>query len=190
MTVTAGTLSVYGQADAIQKAQVRQGLTFANGGCDGATVVECGTLRPTTEDTQIATVQLTQPGTTLALVTVRELPQLAGTTIRCVPVQIDTPGAVASPDAPLRFRLLLAAGLVGAGETATQVAQTSPVQRQGTTAEPYVDLPDCGAGGNPTAAQPTCVSRASSVTETMTLGSGDVVLVISSLQNSRYRIGR
>jgi hypothetical protein len=29
-----------------------------------------------------------------------------------------------------------------------------------------------------------------SVSETAALGSGDVVLVVSSLQNSRYRIGR
>ena len=37
---------------------------------------------------------------------------------------------------------------------------------------------------------PACVARTPSVTETTDLGTGDVVIVITSLQNSRYRVSK
>lgn len=188
--VRSGRLSVEGDTGEVRTARVKQGQTFGNGGCgSGATPTTCAALRPTTDDPQQTTVELTQAGTSLATVTLTELAPPGGS-VRGAPVEVHAVGAQSAPSTPMRFRMLLDASLVGPGETAAQVAQTAPVYRQATPSQPYVLLPSCDATGNPTAARPTCVSRARSVNETAALGSGDVVLVVSSLQTSRYRIGR
>ena len=106
---------------------------------------------------------------------------------RGLPVRIETPSAQADVTAPLRFRILLDATLLSSGETAATFAATASVARQATTADPYVTLPDC-VNDLPTLAMPSCVARGLTVSETAALGTGDVVIVISSLLNSRYRI--
>lgn len=191
VAVLAGTLSILSErANQVRAARVQQGRTFGNGGCAGGGPAACKILRPFDADEQQTTVQLTASGTTLATVTIRELNLTAVAGQRGVPVQIDTPNASSSPDAPLRFRILLDRSLLDPDETPAQVASSSPVFRQATTADPYVALPDCDPlSGNPTLEQPSCVSRSLSGSETTTLGDGDVVIVVSSLQNSRYRVG-
>lgn len=189
--VRAGRLSIEGDAGEPRAALVQQGRSFANGGCaDGATPTTCATLRPTGADPQQTSVELTRTGTTLASVTLTELAPLTGTGHRGVPVEIHAPDALSAPTAPLRFRLLLDASLLSSTETADQVARNAPVFRQSAPGAAWVRLPSCGTSGNPTTSQPSCVSRALSRSETAALGSRDVVLVVSSLQNSRYRIGR
>ena len=176
--VRSGTLSITtASAGDVGQAQVKQGVTFGNVGRTG----------PQTADPQGATVQLSQPGTALVPVTLQELAPVAGVTNRGRPVRIETPGAQATPTAPLRFRLFFDRTLVRTGETAAGVAQNAPVYRMADGATSYVRLPGCTAAG-PSATQ-ACVSRSRSASETSALGNGDVVLVVESLQNSRYRVG-
>ena len=190
--VQSGTLTIVTPGIGIRKAKVRQGATLGNGGppaCDPvANPLSCHVAEPTADDQEVATVQLTKPGTTSSTVTIQEVsgvPTVPGQ--RGLPVRIETPSAQADVTAPLRFRILLDATLLQPGETAATFAATASVARQATTADPYVNLPDC-VNNLPTLAMPSCVARGLTVSETAALGTGDVVIVISSLLNSRYRI--
>lgn len=178
ITIRSGTLEITtATPSAASTASVKQGATFGNTGRLGATA----------EDPQTVSVALTQTGTALSPVTLQELPGEAVAGGRGVPVRIETPGAQASPTAPLQFRLQLDRTLLRAGETAAGVARTAPVLRRPDGAAGYTALPDCGPGGP--SASTACVQRTLSGNETAALANGDVVLVVESLQNSRYRVG-
>lgn len=159
-----------------RKAYVKQGATFGDGSKDGTTPGA----------PQAASVALPAVGTALVPVTVQQLRPVSGSL--GVHVRIETPGASATTSAPMLFRLYVDASL-HPGRTAAQVAQTAPVQRQADTSSPFVTLPDCRSG-LPTATQ-ACVARGLSSTETsalQTANPGDAVLVVKSLQNSRYKV--
>jgi hypothetical protein len=194
--VKSGTLTIVtASGKTVRKAKVQQGATFGNGGpppCDPLNQPgSCAVVAPTGDDPEVATVQLTKPGTTSSTVTIQEVTwaqAVAGQ--RGVPVRIETSTAVSEVTAPLRFRILLDSTLLLPGETPAIVAANAVVARQATNAVPYVALPDCDASGNPSQANPSCVARTLSATETAALGNGDVVIVISSLVNSRYRVSK
>ena len=178
----------------VRTAKVKQGARFGNGGpaaCDAhSDPGSCQAAEATPDDPEVATVELTKPGTTSSNVTIEEVSGVPPVTGQLgVPVRIETPNAKADATAPLRFRILLDAGLLG-GVDPDVFVSTANVARQATTTGPYVNLPNCDMFGNPSAANPSCVARQLSTTETDALGNGDVVLVVSSLVNSRYRVSR
>lgn len=186
-----GTLSIYTPSgtSTIRKATVQGGSTFGNGAplgesCDPA-LSPCA-VAPTGDDPQVTTVQVAKHVSASTPVTIQELK--AGE--RGDPVRIETPNvsAVAGMRHPLRFRLMLDATERNPGETASGLARTAKIFRQAKRTRPYVRLPNCPSSQKPTASRPTCVARRLSVDETRALANGDVVLVVSSLQNSRYRV--
>ncbi len=194
--VKIGTLTIYQPGnDIVQQASVKQGATFGNGGppgpCDPVNHPElCGLVAPTGSDPEVATVQLTKPGTTSSKVAITEVsgvPVVSGQ--RGVPVQIETPSAQADPTNPLRFRILLDSSLLLLGETPAAVAANAVVARQVTTTVAYAALPNCEAV-TLSSTIPACVSRTLSASETTAIGNGDVVIVINSLANSRYRVSK
>lgn len=191
--VHSGTLSLFTPTGTtVRTAKVQQGTRFANGGtgnCDAINnPASCQVVQPTADDPEVTSVEVTKTGSVASSVTIQDVPADHQPSDRGVPVQIDTPKAVATTTDPLRFRLMLDATLVHTGETATGLAASITVRRQSTPAQPYVALPDCDSTQKPTTAVPVCVARTLSVNETNALGTGDVVVVISSLLNSRYRL--
>lgn len=200
--VHSGTLSIQTPSGTTTRtATVRGGSTFGNGGpvraCDPLDPSSCSAATPVTAtatDSQVTTVEVTKQVTASTPVTIKELAPAAGS--RGLPVRIETPNvsAVADPTAPLRFRIVLDASRLKSGDTSVSVARNAPVYRD----EAPLPLPKCGTSQNPTAAQKTCVARTKSENETRALPNCnptgttnrcDVVMVISSLQNSRYRVG-
>lgn len=191
--VHSGTLSLFTPTGTTSRtAKVQQGTRFANGGPDNCDPVNdppsCRVVQPTADDPDVTSVEITTTGTATSAVTIQDVPSDGQPGDRGVPVQIDTPNAVATTTNPLRFRLMLDSTLLHSGETAAGLAASITVRREATTSDPYVVLPNCDGTQNPTNAVPVCVARTMSVTETNDLGTGDVVVVISSLLNSRYRI--
>jgi hypothetical protein len=193
LVVKSGVLSVLSPAGSfVNTAKVKQGTAFGNGAPDSCdpenNPSSCALIQPTADDAQASSVALTKPGPTSANVTIQELP-LQANPGHGVPVKLETPGADADAANPLLFRIFLDATLVEVGETPNGLAANVPVERKASPASPYQVLPSCSAVGGPAPMQP-CVARSMSVNETAALGSGDVVLVVKSLLNSRYRVGK
>ncbi len=167
-------------------ARVDAGSRFGNGGvpatCDPTTGA-CSRINPTPDDPQVTTVQVTKR------VHVKRPTQVSIRELRSglrAPVDIATPTAASdgavSLSRPLRFRIYMQLGSGDASPSAT--ARLAKVFRNN------VRLPNCDqASQNPTRARPSCVARRLSRAETADLAGKDVVLVISSTQNSRYRVG-
>lgn len=176
----------------LRSAKVDGGSTFGNAGpdsgaCNLGVGAGCGLISPTSADPQVTTVQITKPG--IARPTPVKIKELAPGIE--APVEIMTPDATDdgaySFDRPLRFRIYMQ---LASGNPAT-VAENAPVYRNGS----LVPLPDCNATSqDPTPTKRTCVARRLSKQETTAsafaaLPGQDVVIVISSVQNSRYRVG-
>jgi len=190
--VKVGTLTIFTpDGNVVRAAKVQQGASFGNAGpaCDPGTGV-CAPIQPTGDDVQVATVQLTLAGTTSSTVTIQEVsgvPVVPGQ--RGLPVRFETPTAQADTAHPLRLRILLDSTLLLSGETAASVATNGVVARQAKTSARYLALPDCTVT-TPSLSVVACVDRALSIAETAALGTGDVVMVVSSLANSRYRVSK
>lgn len=189
VSVQAGVLSIASLGTtATREATVRSGATLGNGspeGCDPvAGGVDCTRVVPTAADPALTTVRV--PHTTS--VSIEELQSAPSPGFLTAPVEIETPDARATRSSPLYFTILIEATTLG-GRTANQVARRSSVQRKASAAAPWVTLPSCGKSQKPTRSKKTCVARSRSVQGTASLGSGDAVIVIASLQNSRYRVG-
>ena len=172
------------------EAEVDQGSGFANGSpgdcANDGDPSDC-TLQVDASDPEAVALDLTDPTVGSAPVTLQELsgaPNLGGFG---VPVKVESPGAVATNADPMELRLFIDSSLLGSA-TPTQVAKRAKVQRQGIPSDPYSSLPRCAAVGGSTPTQ-ACVDRVASVSETSAAG-GDVVLVVQTQQNSRYRVGR
>ena len=187
--VTAGFLSIYGNlngSSTIASATVKQGATFGTGACPpGAS--SCAQPTPSNTDRQTTQVSLPALGTGSATVSMQELPGEKTAAMRTAPVEVKTPGASADPTHPMLYVFALDSTLRRAGETAHGLAQTLQVARRGDTDPAYATVPNCGSTG-PTAAHPSCVDRAASVSRTDKLANGDVLLVVRTLQNSRWRV--
>jgi hypothetical protein len=172
------------------EAQVDQGSGFAN-----ASPGDCATdgdpsdcaLQVDAGDPQAMELDLTDPTAGTVPVTLHELPNAANPGGFGVPVEVDSPGAVATNADPMELRLYVDATLLGSA-TPNQVAKKAKIQRQGQPGDPYSSLPRCALVGGSTPTQ-ACVDRAASATETSAAG-GDVVIVVQTQQNSRYRVGR
>ena len=130
----------------IRTAKVQQGATFGNGGPQACDPINdppsCTDVRPTVDDPEVASVQLTMPGTTTSNVTIQELAAVTG--YRGVPVRVETPNAKFSTSQPMLFRIYLDASTLAMGEVATDIAQHAIVQRSPTLTGAYSNLPDCG----------------------------------------------
>ncbi len=184
--VRAGTLSIATPiAKTERTANVEGGARFGNGGCEAASGCTASSPDPTAADRKVVTVQVTRTTGEPTLVNItEEAPGLNK------PVDITVPNAdedgAYSYRRPLRYRIYLQ--LDPGGRPGT-VAKNAPVFRNG------VKLPNCNRSSqDPTKAKPTCVARRLSERETAAsdfaaLPGKDVVLVISSVQNSRYRVG-
>jgi hypothetical protein len=138
-------------------------------------------------DPQAVSLDLTDPTAGSAPVTLQELTGGANPGGFGVPVKVESPGAIATNPDPMELRLYVDSTLLGSA-TPTQVAKKARVQRQGLPGDPYMSLPRCAAVGGSTPTQ-ACVDRVASLAETSTAG-GDVVIVVQTQQNSRYRVGR
>ncbi len=172
-------------------AEVTQGAGFANGApgpCDPDPDPSDCALDTTADDQQAASLDLTEAGAGTAPVTLEELASAPNPSGFGVPVLVESPGASASNAEPMELRLYLDSSLLGAA-TASDVAKRARVQRQATENGSYQALPRCAAVGGSTPTQ-ACVDRAASVAETAAADGGDVVLVVETQQNSRYRVGR
>ncbi len=183
--VLTGTLTIMTPtANTERTARVQGGSRFGNGGCDAAEGCLLTSPDPTPGDQKVVTVQVTKKSDEVRPTEVNITEAATGL---YKPVEITTPKASAdravSYDKPLRFRIYLQ---LGAGDpTPASMAKNAPVFRNG------VRLPNCNwTSQDPTKAKPTCVARKFSQQETDLLPGKDVVLVISSVQNSRYRVGR
>ena len=172
------------------EAQVDQGSGFANaspGNCVTDNDPSDCVLRVNSSDPEAASLNLTDPVAGSAPVTLQEQPAAPNPGGFGVPVQVESPGAVATNADPMELRLFIDSSLLGSA-TPTQVAKKAKVQRQGIPSDPYSSLPRCAAVGGSTPTQ-ACVDRVASLSETSAAG-GDVVLVVQTQQNSRYRVGR
>lgn len=188
--VLAGSLRIYTpNGQQTRTANVQGGSTFGDGGppvgCGKDLKNDpsaCDKVSPTKADPQVTSVLMTQNASTPLPVAIRELPPEAG--VKGAPVEIETPGVVATNSQPLRFRIMLDFRKIG-GKSANEVelARTIRVTRN------LSKLPNCGTSQNPEDGKPSCVARRLSVNATKSLGNNDLVLVISSRQNSRYRVG-
>jgi hypothetical protein len=175
--------------DAIE-ADVDQGSGLANaspGDCVGDNDPTDCTLQVDASDPQAVSLDLTDPTVGSAPVTLQELPAAPNPGGFGAPVHVDSPGAIATNLNPMLLRLYVDASLLGSA-TPTQVAKKAKVQRQGSPGDPYASLLRCAATGGSTSTQ-ACVDRAASVSETSAAG-GDVVIVVQTQLNSRYRVGR
>jgi hypothetical protein len=187
-----GTLSILtpNGDSTVRSADVDGGSTFGNAGpgttCEQGEGAGCSMINPTGADRKVVTVEVTKTDS-LQPTEVNIAEDAPGVN---KPVDITTPDATAdgavSFSEPLRFRIYLQ--LAPTGDPAT-VAKSAPVYRNG------VKLPKCDATSqNPTQDDPTCVARRLSKGETADPAFAgqpgqDVVIVISSVQNSRYRVG-
>ena len=184
--VRAGTLSIMTPVAKTERtATVEGGARFGNGGCEAALGCSAAVPDPTDADRKVVTVQVTRATAEPTQVNITEdAPGLNKTVDITVP-HADDDGAF-SYGRPLRFRIYLQ---LDPGGRPAMVAKNAPVYRNG------VKLPDCNRRSqDPTKAKPTCVARRLSERETAAedfaaLPGRDVVLVISSVQNSRYRVG-
>jgi hypothetical protein len=185
--VLAGTLSIMtSAATTTRTAAVQGGSRFGNGGCSADSGCSVPIPDPTDADRKVVTVQVTKT-TSLKPTRVNITEDAPGVN---KPVDITTPNASAdgaiSFSRPLRFRIYLQ---LDPAESPAGVAKNAPVFRNG------VSLPDCNeTSQNPTQLNPTCVARQLSKLETAdpdfkAQPGKDVVIVISSVKNSRYRVG-
>ncbi|MFN8075684.1 MAG: hypothetical protein U0Q15_09715 [Kineosporiaceae bacterium] len=188
-TVRAGTLSVYGAVDgssAVTAAKVSPAAAFGTAACaPGATSCTAANLQATAADTQTTQVRLPALGSTVVTVSMQELPAEKVSGMRIAPVEIATPGAVVDAAHTMTFTLVLDATLVRSGETAAGVAASAPVQRKAAGATSYTTVPGCVSGALPAGAA-SCVDRAASTSATTASATGDVVLIVRTLQNSRW----
>jgi hypothetical protein len=189
VSVQSGDLSVASQdtPTATRGADLGAGVTLGNGGpesCNAIGWVNCDQVVPTVDDPAVTTVKV--PNATA--VSIREVQIGPSTGYLTPPVQIETPDANATPSAPLTFTILIDASALGLASP-LNVARTHKVERKGFATSPWADLKDCGMTQKPTMSKPTCVARDVSANRTTALGGGDAVIVIKSLQNSRYRVG-
>lgn len=188
--VRSGRLTVQSPSETFtNEAKVRQGSAFANGspGSCAPGTPACEVIQVTPDDTQATSVDLTKVGGKFRKVSIKELAKGAAPGGFGKPMLIETPKAVATAARPIVMSVYLDAVTLG-GATPSDVAMFAKVQRKGAGDATYRTLPDCALVGGPTNLQ-ACVARSRSVNETASL-SGDVVLVVKTLQNSRYRVGR
>jgi hypothetical protein len=190
LTITsdyAGTPTVAGD--------VKGGTRMGNGGGDACFAKgddltgACDRVVPTAEDPQVATVQLTKSSTKVTPVAIQEESPKPVTDQSGV-IEIKAPRALrqglATYDKPMRFRIYLQ---LDPGDDPVAIAQTTPVWRNPDGSAPAYVLPACPTHQRPTKARKSCVARTLSVNETNALGGNDVVFVISTVQNSRWRVG-
>lgn len=202
LVVQSGALSTLSpNAIGLVKARVDQGSGFGNGSPGSClTFVQvdpdtpplpdssaCSGVDLDGNDQQAVSVSLTEPGASSTSVVIEELTAGVNPGGFGVPVRIEAPNGQGTTSDPMVFRLYVDSSLLGS-DAPGDVAQLAKVQRKASAAAKYKALPNCAVTGGATSTQ-ACVNRADSVTETNAAG-GDVVIVVETLQNSRYRVGR
>lgn len=188
VAVLAGSLSVYSAANGSSTtsvASVRQGASFGTGAC-AAGAATCATTSPTAADRQTAKVALPALGSDSVQVSLTELPGQQTSADHMAPVQVDTPGAAADDAHPLVLTFAIDSSAFPAGSDAVAIASSIKVYRRGDGDSAYALVKGCAATGGPSPSTPSCVDRAASAAATRALGSGDVVLVVRTVLNSRW----
>jgi hypothetical protein len=161
--VSSGVLSILSGNTVATVAPGAGSVAFGNGGCAGANS-SCPAASLSATDNQFASLAL-PAGTNQSIVRIQERPVEAG--VKGRPVDLTVPGESATSTSPMVFKISLDVSLLG-GDTHL----TLDVTHNG------VAVPNCDA-----VTRPRCVDRAASSTV-----SGDVVMVIRTADNGRWRI--